>query len=215
MNIWEVISVNDLMNILNSSPKQFVIIGIVLESTPIGIQKDIKNFIRQKAKLFLNIKFLFFRGNTKDLSKISWLDNDPNHYPYIYHIFDISNVYIKVNNVNIQTMYESFKHGEEDYNKDLELYLNNKLNPVINPVIKPVNNEILKQQTIILEQREKEFHVGLLKDIQQCKIYEKKDIYINLGYEDIDEQQVLLEKKDKEIKLDEEEIDKLKDELWN
>jgi hypothetical protein len=190
MNIWEVICVSDLINILNSSPKQFVIIGIVLETTPKELQTTIKRFLKSKAKNFPNMKFLFFKANQKYLGKISFLETDETQYPYIYHIFDTSNIFIKVNCANQNTILESFKVGEEYYNKDLQLYINNKYNPV--------NNIILKQQIKILEQRPKDFNIELLKDIQQRKIDES-----------------IIEKKDEEITLDEEEIDNLKDELWN
>ncbi len=42
MNIWEVVCVSDLIKILKDSPLQFVIVGIVLESSPKAIQTEIK-----------------------------------------------------------------------------------------------------------------------------------------------------------------------------
>jgi len=123
MNIWEVVCVSDLIKILKDSPLQFVIVGIVLESTPKTIQTEIKRFLKEKAKIFPNMKFLFFRANTKDLGKISLLDKDETQYPYVYHVFDTSNIFIKVNCANKQTIYEAFKAGEQYYIDNLKKYM--------------------------------------------------------------------------------------------
>ncbi len=126
MNIWEVVCVSDLIKILKDSPLQFVIVGIVLESTPKIIQTEIKRFLKEKAKIFPNMKFLFFRANTKDLGKISLLDKDETQYPYVYHVFDTSNIFIKVNCANKQTIYEAFKAGEKYYIDNLKQYMAEK-----------------------------------------------------------------------------------------
>jgi hypothetical protein len=126
MNIWEVVCVSDLIKILKESMLQFVIVGIVLESTPKSIQTEIKRFLKEKAKIFPNMKFLFFRANTKDLGKISLLDKDESQYPYVYHVFDMSNIFIKVNNANKQTIYEAFKVGEQYYIDNLKKYITEK-----------------------------------------------------------------------------------------
>jgi hypothetical protein len=123
MNIWEVVCVSDLIKILKTSPQQFIIIGIVLETTPKELQTTIKRFLKSKAKSFPNMKFLFFKANQKDLGKISFLETDETQYPFIYHIFDTSNIFIKVNCANQSTINEAFKEGEQYYKKDLERFL--------------------------------------------------------------------------------------------
>ena len=126
MNIWEVVCLSDLIKILKESSQQFVILGLVLESTPKPIQTYIKKFLKEKASKFPNMKFLFFRANHKDLGKISLLDKDELQYPYIYHIYDGSNIFIKVNSANPQTIVEAFNAGEQYYRKNLEEYINLK-----------------------------------------------------------------------------------------
>jgi hypothetical protein len=126
MNIWEVVCVSDLIKILKDSTLQFVIVGIVLDSTPKNIQTEIKRFLKEKAKIFPNMKFLYFRANSKDLGKISLLDKDETQYPYVYHIFDASNIFIKVNCANKQTIYEAFKAGEQYYIDNLKKYMEEK-----------------------------------------------------------------------------------------
>lgn len=123
MNIWEVVCVSDLIKILKTSPQQFIIVGIVLDSTPKELQTTIKRFLKSKAKSFPNMKFLFFKANKKDLGKISFLETDETQYPFIYHIFDTSNIFIKVNCANRSTIIEAFKEGEQYYLKDLERFL--------------------------------------------------------------------------------------------
>ena len=115
MNIWEVVCVSDLIKILKDSPQQFIILGIVLESTPKSIQVIIKKFLKEKSKHFPNMKFLYFKANQKDLGKISLLDKDETQYPFVYHIYDTSNIFIKVNSANQQTIIDAFNAGEQYY----------------------------------------------------------------------------------------------------
>ncbi len=126
MNIWEVLCVSDLIKILKDSPKQFVILGIVLDTTPKPTQVIIKKFLKEKAKYFPNMKFLFFKATSKDLGKISLLEKEEAQYPFVYHIYDTSSIFIKVNSATQQTLVESFNAGEQYYRQNLEEYLSIK-----------------------------------------------------------------------------------------
>jgi hypothetical protein len=126
MNIWEVVCLSDLIKILKESSQQFVILGIVLESTPKSLQTYIKKFLKEKAPKFPNMKFLYFKATQKDLGKISLLDKDEKLYPYIFHVYDTSNIFIKVNSANPQTIVEAFNAGEQYYLKNLEEFINLK-----------------------------------------------------------------------------------------
>lgn len=123
MNIWEVVCVSDLIKILKDSPQQFIILGIVLETTPKSNQVIIKKFLKEKSKKFPNMKFLYFKANQKDLGKISLLDKDETKYPYVYHIYDTTNIFIKVHSANQQSLIEAFNEGEQYYKKNLQEYL--------------------------------------------------------------------------------------------
>lgn len=123
MNIWEVVCVSDLIKILKDSPQQFIILGIVLESTPKSNQVIIKKFLKEKSKHFPNMKFLYFKANQKDLGKISLLDKDETKYPYVYHIYDTTNIFIKVHSANQQSLIEAYNEGEQYYKKNLQEYL--------------------------------------------------------------------------------------------
>lgn len=159
MNIWQVVCVNDLIKILKESPSTFIIIGIVLETTPKQTQIEIKKFLKEKARLFPNMKFLFFKANSTDLGKISLLENDETQYPFIYHIYDTSNIFIKVNCANSQTINESFKAGEQYYKKDLEKYLSSE-NPQNsqNSQSNQSSNQPQNQQTKVEQPQTKEIN---------------------------------------------------------
>lgn len=123
MNIWEVLCVSDLIKILKDSPQQFIILGIVLETTAKSNQVIIKKFLKEKSKLFPNMKFLYFKATQKDLGKISLLDKDETKYPFVYHIYDTTNIFIKVHSANQQTLIEAFNEGEQYYKKNLQEYI--------------------------------------------------------------------------------------------
>ena len=126
MNIWEVVCVSDLIKILKDSPQQFIILGIVLETTPKSNQVIIKKFLKEKSKMFPNMKFLYFKANQKDLGKISLLDKDDTKYPYVYHIYDTTNIFIKVHSANQESLIEAFNEGEQYYKKNLQEYIEMK-----------------------------------------------------------------------------------------
>jgi ribosomal protein L30E len=128
MNIWEIVALNDLIKILKEKEKQFVIVAITLDNTPKELVKIIKKFLKTYSKLYENLTFLYYNANQKDLGRISLLNKDVNEYPYIYHIFDTSNIFVSVNRANQNTIYEAFNAVEEYYKKDLQNYLLDKNN---------------------------------------------------------------------------------------
>jgi hypothetical protein len=69
------------------------------------------------------MKFLYFKATQKDLGKISLLDKDETKYPFVYHIYDTTNIFIKVHSANQQTLIEAFNEGEQYYKKNLQEYL--------------------------------------------------------------------------------------------
>ena len=131
-NIWEVVTVTDLIKLIKENPEKFVIVSLVLETTPKSLQSFIKKFIKDKAKNFPNMTFLFFKVNKKDLGKFSLLDTNTDLYPLIYHLYDINNVFIKVTSAVKDSIIEAFSKGEEFYLKDL--HKNNKSNIQINNI---------------------------------------------------------------------------------
>jgi len=187
-NIWEVTTVSDIVKILKSNPKKFVILGLSLASAPKTEHKTIKKFLKEKAKLYPNMTFLFYKVESNDLGKISLLDSNVDTYPWIYHVYDSNNIFIKVNNANEETIYKSFEAGEQYYKKDLDEYLDN--NNTTNKSLQNENNtqkqsedidqDAWKNQQMMIEKlltfqnKAKKYNLELLEDIKQRKKEEEK-----------------------------------------
>ena len=119
-NIWEIVTVNDLVKILKEHENRFCVVALTLQDTPISDIKMIKKFLKDYAKIYRNLTFLYLKVADKDLGRISILKKDREEYPYIYHIYNISDIFVSVNRVNKQTLYESMNAVEKYYKKDLE-----------------------------------------------------------------------------------------------
>jgi len=119
-NIWEIVTVNDLVKILKEKEKKFVVVALTLKDTPLEIVKLIKKFLKDYSKKYKNLTFLYYKVNDKDLGRISLLHKDKLEYPFVYHIYDINNIFVSVNRVNKNTLFESMNAVEEYYKKDLE-----------------------------------------------------------------------------------------------
>ena len=190
-NIWEVTTISDIVKILKSNPKKFVILGLSLSNAPKTEHKTIKKFLKDKAKLYPNMTFLFFKVESNDLGKISLLDSNVDTYPWIYHVYDYNNIFIKVNNANEETIYKSFEAGEQYYKKDLEEYLDNNSNKTSNQTedkktnqsennTEDIDKNAWEQQQMMIEKlltfqnKAKKYNLELLEDIKQRKKEEEK-----------------------------------------
>lgn len=127
-NIWEIVTVNDLVKILKEHENRFVIVSLTLQNTPTDIVKMIKKFLKDYSKIYKNITFLYLNVSDKDLGRINILKKDKSEYPFVYHIYNTSDIFVSVNRVNKQTLYESMYAVEKYYKKDLENYINNLSN---------------------------------------------------------------------------------------
>ena len=124
-NIWEVVNLNDLVKILKENEKKFVIVGLCLENSTTEIKKSVKKFLKTYSKIYQNITFLYYNVSVKDLGRISLITKNIEEYPFIYHIYDVSNIFVSVNRANDNTMYESMNAVEEFYKKDLQNLISN------------------------------------------------------------------------------------------
>jgi hypothetical protein len=211
MNIWEIITLNDLVKVLKSSEKKFVIVAITLDSTPKNIIKILKKFLVNYSKIYKNLTFLYYKADKKDLGRINILNTNEEEYPFVYHIYDTSEIFVSVNRANGDSILEAFTAVEDYYKKDLQVYLENlnndktdkkeknESNITINN-INDVSQEKIKQDDITAELNRKALlHQKLLEKIA---IFErKKELYNTQFLEDIkkrkkDEQDEKKNKKD-------------------
>jgi hypothetical protein len=203
-NIWEIVTVNDLVKILKEKEKKFVIVALTLKDTPIETVKLIKKFLKDYSKKYKNLTFLYYKVNDKDLGRISLLNKDKLEYPFVYHIYDINNIFVSVNRVNKNTLFESMNAVEEYYKKDLEnkLYTTDIVNNnieinnvgdenVLNCVDdaeydnnmlpndeesqrKVIEHQRMLNKIISFEERKKSHNIKFLEDIQKRKKEENK-----------------------------------------
>jgi hypothetical protein len=202
MNIWEIVTLTDLIKILKENENKFVIVAITLESTPRNIIKVIKKFLKTYSKLYENLTFLYYQASDKDLGRSSLLVKNPDEYPFVYHVYNTKDIFVSVNRANETTIYEAFTAVEEYYKKDLQAYLINKSNPVnnddnenksniqINQNSMNCNLEIEEQQSemdrrtiehqklldkiVLFEEKKKDYNIKFLGDIQKRKKDEQK-----------------------------------------
>lgn len=207
MNIWEIVTLNDLVKILKSSEKKFVIVAITLDSTPKNIIKVLKKFLVHYAEIYKNLTFLYYKADKKDLGRISFLSKNEDEYPFVYHIYDTSEIFVSVNRANGDSVLEAFNAVEEYYKKDLNSYLSEKSetdktdkteksNITINSNLNDINNvsaEKIKQDEITAEMNRKALqHQKLLEKISVFE--KKKELYNTEFLEDIKKR-----KKDEQI----------------
>jgi hypothetical protein len=125
-NIWEIVTVTDLIKILKEHEQKFVIIAITLQNTPQETVKMLKKFLKDYSKKYKNITFLYFNVADKDLGRISLLNKDKSEYPFLYHVYDVKNIFVSVNRVNKNTLYESM-YAVEKYYQQNEYNINNNI----------------------------------------------------------------------------------------
>ncbi len=201
MNIWEIVALNDLVKILKDNEKKFVIVAITLNTTPANIVKAIKKFLKQYAKLYENLTFLYYEAEMKDLGRINLLNKNVDEYPFVYHIYNTSEIFVSINRANETSIYEAFGEVEEYYKKDLQQYLSNKaskaskvsetgnIGNISNDKIKQdeidaeMNRKILQHQKLLerienFEKKKERHNLDFLQDIKQRKkdeLKQKKD----------------------------------------
>ena len=196
-NIWEVVNLNDLVKILKENEKKFVVIGLCLENNSDDIKKSVKKFLKTYAKIYKNLTFLYYNVQLKDLGRISLITKNVEEYPFIYHVYDVSNIFVSVNRANNQTMYEAMKAVEEYYKKDMVNFIqkqhiinepnnelnnepnnepNNQMNDEMNEEMnrKVLEHQQLLEKLVIFEEMKKKHNIEFLSDIQKRKKDEQK-----------------------------------------
>lgn len=198
MNIWEIVNVNDLIKILKKNEKKFVIVAITLDSTPKSTVKILKKFLLHYSKIYHNLTFLYYKADLKDLNKLNLLNKNTDEYPFVYHIYDTTEIFVTINRANEQTIYEAFNAVEKHYKKDLHdntmnqdkqsesnIKINENINDVSAEKIKndeitaQMNRKVLQHQKLlkkisVLEKHKTQFNDDFLEDIRKRKQEEQK-----------------------------------------
>lgn len=124
-NIGEVIDIESLVKKLKENKDRFVILALTLKDTPDSEKTMLKRFLKSKYKNYPNITFIYYCAKEKDLGRISILKKDKSQYPYLYHIHNVTTLFVIVNNVTEQNAYESFSKVKEYYDNDKQKFLEN------------------------------------------------------------------------------------------
>ena len=123
-NLWEVAQVIDVIRILKESQNKFVILFIVLDSTPESMRVFMRKFLKYKSKVYPNMTFLFYKASHKDLGKSILFKKDPSKYPYAYYIWNSDDIYIEIANANEESILKTFERGEDAvFKQQLNKYL--------------------------------------------------------------------------------------------
>ncbi len=196
MNIWEIVTLTDLIKILKENENKFVIVAITLESTPQTIIKSIKKFLKKYAKIYENLTFLYYQANVKDLGRSSLLVKNVDEYPFVYHVYNTKDIFVSVNRANENTIYEAFTAVEEYYKKDLQAFLLNKndKNDNVNNNVNNTDNDKEDKSNIVINQNN--MNSNLEVDEQQADIERRA-----LEHQKLLDRIVLFEEKKKDYNI--------------
>ena len=174
--------------LLKGNKSRFTILGIVLKTTPKAQKIYIRKWLKHMSKKYSNILFIYHSVSDINSSNMSLLTKDTNKYPLVYHIVDVNNIIVKVENANEETLHTSFEQVKGYYIKDMENNtitneendINDDINGDINGDINDdIENDIEKEQQIntdrqkiILKRKETKFD----KNLERKKLEEKVNL---------------------------------------
>jgi hypothetical protein len=205
-NIWEIVTVNDLVKILKEHENRFCIVALTLQETPENDVKMIKKFLKDYSKIYKNLTFLYLKLTDKDLGRISIIKKDKEEYPFIYHIYNITDIFVSVNRVNKQTLYESMNAVEKYYKKDLENMLHDSQplqnNNVSNKSVIQTNTLNLNKNNINLNQNNNDENDNQEEINEEQEIQNKEDMQRRvLEHENLLNKLIIFEEKKKQHNL--------------
>lgn len=100
-NLWEIINFADLKKIIFNAVNKFVVLSIVTDDTDIKIKKMIKLFIKEKAKVYPKITFLYYKAKEEDFGKLEPMFNkNKDHYPKMYHIWNVREIFTGITSID-------------------------------------------------------------------------------------------------------------------
>ena len=164
--------------LLKGNKSRFTILGVVLDTTP-KIQKIyIRKWLKRMSKKYSNILFIYHCVSESELGNMTLLIEDKNKYPLVYHIVDVSNIIIRIENANDEAINSSFEQVKGYYIQDMQQKeLNNndyEITDDNNESDKSYKESQIKtdKEKIILKRKESKFD----KQLEKNKLEEKVEL---------------------------------------
>jgi hypothetical protein len=164
--------------LLKGNKSRFTILGVVLDTTP-KIQKIyIRKWLKRMSKKYSNILFIYHCVSESELGNMTLLIEDKNKYPLVYHIVDVSNIIIRIENANDEAINSSFEQVKGYYIQDMQQKeLNNNDDEITddnNESDKSYKESQIKtdKEKIILKRKESKFD----KQLEKNKLEEKVEL---------------------------------------
>ena len=213
-----------LAYLLRNAEKQFVVLTVITEETDESIKKMMKLFIKDKAKLYPKVKFLFYSAKKQDFGKWDPVFNkNMSEYPKMFHLWDVKRILTGVISIdNKEILESSFEDLHEVYlagkmpEKEKEEYVSeheentieesnlpNKISQKQNNN-KPIQNSI--PPSIQIQQQYKDPLVEKKKFVEKIKLLQEKQkenyfLFLRELQKRKEEEESGEEKKEKKVKF--------------
>ena len=163
-NIWEITNLVDLANILRNNLT--VIVGLVLPTDMRQTKIMLRKFLKDKAKTFNLITFIYMEVQPESMGKMGIISNDKDDFPLVYHIRD-SKVVVQVKRATMASLVDSFAMAEKYYIQEMN---DDKQNADNKQSLDPeLEKKKLIDKALKLDQAYTEVQTQLLKEVQRRK----------------------------------------------
>jgi hypothetical protein len=115
-NLWHIVNFDDLAILLRNNEKRFIVLTIITNETSDIIRVMLRKLIKEKAKKYQNVLFLYYKAQKPDFGNLTpLLEEDVTKYPKIFHLYnkEILSVAASIDDKVIPEL--SFKDRHEDY----------------------------------------------------------------------------------------------------
>lgn len=165
-SVLEFTSIEGIDKLLREDRCTYVVIAITLETTSQPYKVFIRKWLKKKNKLFPNVLFAYYCAKENDLEsdRNNLVVSNPDHYPLLYYMVDITVIGAQAVNITEQTMHDSFKYMEPWFLEDYENWKDGKPRP---------KKEIEKQIEEVTENNPQEDSDN---ETAETKLLKKKEI---------------------------------------
>jgi len=167
-NIFEIKTPDDIEFLLKSSEGKFIVLSFTLKNTPIEEKIQIRKWLKVKSNIYSNVMFLYMCVDDDYFGKLSIIKENKDKYPLMYYIFNVNNICLSVDNLDLEGLNESFEK--------MKIYLDdtNKKEEIINDVDEDkIKNDLFKDKLELLENYAENYKIEFLNDIRKRKVLEE------------------------------------------